>query len=204
MAKGRGWPHETVGLLTGDRTLPQTGTNTESFMGPRLREGAFIGISAVCALPVAGPAHLQRRRSRLVRHGQRRQNRQCRRCPTGAWLADVFFSLVGYTAYLFPLLLAYRAVIILLDRHEANQFDWTDIRYPRPGPGAGDDRRHRAVRDERPGQLRPATGRRAAFSARPLAAAFRRPSVPYRQPVDPAGGVPVRHDHLHRPVLDAN
>jgi S-DNA-T family DNA segregation ATPase FtsK/SpoIIIE len=44
--------------------------------------------------------------------------------PTGAWLADVFFSLVGYAAYLFPLLLAYRAVIILLERYQDKGFDW--------------------------------------------------------------------------------
>jgi len=44
--------------------------------------------------------------------------------PTGAWLADVFFSLVGYAAYLFPLLLAYRAIIILLERHQHKGFDW--------------------------------------------------------------------------------
>ena len=44
--------------------------------------------------------------------------------PTGAWLADVFFSLVGYAAYLFPLLLAYRAIIILLERHQHKRFDW--------------------------------------------------------------------------------
>jgi S-DNA-T family DNA segregation ATPase FtsK/SpoIIIE len=45
--------------------------------------------------------------------------------PTGAWLADVFFSLVGYAAYLFPMLLAYRALILLLHRHEVSSFDWT-------------------------------------------------------------------------------
>ncbi|MCB1843396.1 MAG: DNA translocase FtsK 4TM domain-containing protein, partial [Halioglobus sp.] len=44
--------------------------------------------------------------------------------PAGAWLADVFFSLVGYAAYLFPILLAYRAVVILLQRHESRRFDW--------------------------------------------------------------------------------
>jgi len=45
--------------------------------------------------------------------------------PTGAWLADVFFSLVGYAAYLFPLLLAYRAVVLLLQRQHPKAFDWT-------------------------------------------------------------------------------
>ena len=45
--------------------------------------------------------------------------------PTGAWLADVFFSLVGYAAYLFPLMLAYRALVLLLQRQEVKSFDWT-------------------------------------------------------------------------------
>ncbi|MDG2327747.1 MAG: DNA translocase FtsK 4TM domain-containing protein, partial [Halioglobus sp.] len=47
--------------------------------------------------------------------------------PTGAWLADVFFSLVGYAAYLFPILLAYRAVILLIERKEEKGFDWLTL-----------------------------------------------------------------------------
>lgn len=33
--------------------------------------------------------------------------------PAGAWLADVFLSLFGYLAYLFPVMLAYQAFVIL-------------------------------------------------------------------------------------------
>ena len=44
--------------------------------------------------------------------------------PTGAWVADVAFSLVGFAAYLLPLLLAYRALVILLQRHRQQPFDW--------------------------------------------------------------------------------
>ncbi len=36
--------------------------------------------------------------------------------PTGAWLADVFLSLLGYVAYLFPLLIGWRALRILRDK----------------------------------------------------------------------------------------
>lgn len=36
--------------------------------------------------------------------------------PAGAWLADVFFSLFGALAYLFPLMLAYRVVVELKDK----------------------------------------------------------------------------------------
>ncbi|HEY7774960.1 MAG TPA: DNA translocase FtsK 4TM domain-containing protein, partial [Kineobactrum sp.] len=47
--------------------------------------------------------------------------------PTGAWVADVAFSLVGYAAYLFPLLLAYRALVILVQRHRLKSFEWVNF-----------------------------------------------------------------------------
>ena len=43
--------------------------------------------------------------------------------PTGAWLADVFFSLFGYMAYLFPTMLAFRAWHIFRQRRQPRQFD---------------------------------------------------------------------------------
>tara|TARA_R110002110_G_scaffold166675_1_gene367464 strand:+ start:22626 stop:24899 length:2274 start_codon:yes stop_codon:yes gene_type:complete len=88
-----------------------------------LREGAFIGVSAVClylllALVTYSPGDPG---WSATGSGPGIGNMGG---PTGAWLADVFFSLVGYAAYLFPLLLAYRAVIILIERHDGKQFDW--------------------------------------------------------------------------------
>lgn len=44
---------------------------------------------------------------------------------TGAFLSDVFFSLLGYAAYLLPLLLAYRAIAILIDRDRHEPLDWS-------------------------------------------------------------------------------
>ena len=102
--------------------MPES-TKTDNLMGPRLREGAFIGVSAVClylflALMTYSPRDpgwsATGSGAKITNMGG----------PTGAWLADVFFSLVGYAAYLFPLLLAYRAVIILIERHEEKGFDW--------------------------------------------------------------------------------
>ena len=92
-------------------------------MGPRLREGAFIGVSAVClylllALFTYSP---QDPGWSASGSGEGIANLGG---PTGAWLADVFFSLVGYAAYLFPILLAYRAVIILIERKQEKGFDW--------------------------------------------------------------------------------
>ncbi|MDP4651908.1 MAG: DNA translocase FtsK 4TM domain-containing protein, partial [Haliea sp.] len=94
-----------------------------SLVGPRLREGAFIGVSAVClyvllALVTYSPKDpgwsATGSGARIANAGG----------PTGAWVADVAFSLVGYAAYLFPLLLAYRALIILLHRYRQQRFDW--------------------------------------------------------------------------------
>ena len=98
-------------------------TNTDSFLAPRLREGAFIGVSAVCLyllLALLTYNALDPGWS-ATGNGAKITNMGG---PTGAWLADVFFSLVGFAAYLFPLLLAYRAFIILLERHEDKEFDW--------------------------------------------------------------------------------
>jgi len=97
--------------------------NTDSFLGPRLREGAFIAVTAVClylllafATYSAGDPGWSATGSGASIHNLGG--------PTGAWLADVFFSLVGYAAYLFPLLLAYRALVILLERNQPRRFDW--------------------------------------------------------------------------------
>ncbi|HAN27932.1 MAG TPA: cell division protein FtsK [Haliea salexigens] len=92
-------------------------------MGPRLREGAFIGVSAAClyvllALVTYSPKDpgwsATGSGTRILNAGG----------PTGAWVADVAFSLVGFAAYLLPLLLAYRALVILLQRHRQQPFDW--------------------------------------------------------------------------------
>ncbi len=105
------------------RTPAVESAKAEHILGPRLREGAFIGVSAVCLYLLLA----------LVTYSPRDPGWSATGTggkignlggPTGAWLADVFFSLVGYAAYLFPLLLAYRAVVILLERHENKAFDW--------------------------------------------------------------------------------
>ena len=44
---------------------------------------------------------------------------------TGAYLADILYSLVGYAAYLIPLLLAYRAVSLLFKEDDHAPVNWT-------------------------------------------------------------------------------
>jgi|TARA_R110000772_G_scaffold163459_1_gene274643 S-DNA-T family DNA segregation ATPase FtsK/SpoIIIE len=94
-----------------------------SVLGPRLREGAFIGVSAACLYVLLALVTYSPRDpgwsatgsgTRILNAGG----------PTGAWVADVAFSLVGFAAYLLPLLLAYRALVILLQRHRQQPFDW--------------------------------------------------------------------------------
>ena len=45
----------------------------------------------------------------------------------GAWIADVFFSLFGYMAYLFPLMLGLRAWQIFRDRRHGMALDWVTL-----------------------------------------------------------------------------
>lgn len=87
-----------------------------------LREGALIGLILLCvflllSLVSYSPADPGWSRTGL---GEEISNTGG---PTGAWLADVFFSLFGYLAYLFPLMLVYRIWHLLRDR-QPQEFDW--------------------------------------------------------------------------------
>ena len=43
--------------------------------------------------------------------------------PTGALISDIFFSLFGYLAYLFPIMVAYSGLLIYRDRQKEHTFD---------------------------------------------------------------------------------
>ncbi|MCP5122281.1 MAG: DNA translocase FtsK 4TM domain-containing protein [Pseudomonadales bacterium] len=105
------------------RTPVAESTKSDNLLGPRLREGAFIGVSAICLYLLLALLTYSPRDPGWSATGMGGKVGNLGG-PTGAWLADVFFSLVGYAAYLFPLLLAYRAIIILLERHQHKRFDW--------------------------------------------------------------------------------
>ncbi|MBT3410655.1 MAG: hypothetical protein HN430_08170, partial [Halieaceae bacterium] len=70
-------------------------------MNPRLREGAFIGVSAVCLYMLLALITYTPQDPGWSASGSGGEIANLGG-PTGAWLADVFFSLVGYAAYLFP------------------------------------------------------------------------------------------------------
>jgi S-DNA-T family DNA segregation ATPase FtsK/SpoIIIE len=99
-------------------------TNANSVLGSRLREGAFIGVAAVCLYLLMALFTYSASDPGWSATGSGASIRNLGG-PTGAWLADVFFSLVGYAAYLFPLMLAYRALVLLLQRTNEEHFDWT-------------------------------------------------------------------------------
>ena len=46
---------------------------------------------------------------------------------SGAWIADVLFSLIGYVAYLIPLLLLYRAWLFFRLRDSFSNFEWAGL-----------------------------------------------------------------------------
>ena len=106
--------------------MSQTTTTARGFLGPRLREGAFIGITAACLYLLLALVSYTPDDPGWSATGQGDYVRNAGG-PAGAWLADVFFSLIGYLAYLFPLMLAWRAWILFQHRHEENSFDWVTL-----------------------------------------------------------------------------
>lgn len=46
---------------------------------------------------------------------------------SGAWFADVLFSLIGYVAYLLPIALMYRAWLFFRLRDDISEFDWASF-----------------------------------------------------------------------------
>ncbi|MHA7817523.1 MAG: DNA translocase FtsK [Pseudohaliea sp.] len=106
--------------------MTRTAKTTESPWGPRWREGAFIGISAACLYLLLALVTYSSGDPGWSATGSGGAVRNLGG-PTGAWLADVFLSLVGWAAYLFPVMLGYRALVIFLERHKPGAFDWTHL-----------------------------------------------------------------------------
>lgn len=94
----------------------------EKFL-PRLREGALIGFVAVFLYLLVSLVSYDSGDPGWSDTG-RGQPLSNAGGPTGAWLADVFFSLFGYMAYLFPVMLAYRAWLMFRERFRQEPFHW--------------------------------------------------------------------------------
>lgn len=89
----------------------------------RLREGALIGFAAIFLYLLVTLLTYSSADPGWSRTGSG-EGVQNAGGPAGAWLADVFFALFGYMAYLFPLMLGYRAWVVFRDRHVIREFDW--------------------------------------------------------------------------------
>ncbi len=85
------------------------------FFGPRLREGALIGLVAVClylclalfSFDAGDPGWTYTGTDEDVKNLVGR---------TGAWVADVFLFVFGYLAFVFPMMLAFQAWQMFRDR----------------------------------------------------------------------------------------
>ncbi len=88
-----------------------------------LKEGALIGLIAVCAYLMMALVTYSPEDPGWSSTGSGAGIHNAGG-PTGAWVADVFFSLFGYLAFLFPLMLAYRAWLIFRERVQPGGFDW--------------------------------------------------------------------------------
>ncbi|MEM1188080.1 MAG: DNA translocase FtsK 4TM domain-containing protein [Pseudomonadota bacterium] len=82
---------------------------------PRLREGVFIAVAAACVYLLLSLISYSATDPGWSSTGDGGRVRNLGG-PAGAWVADVSFALFGYLAYLFPLLLAYRAALLFMER----------------------------------------------------------------------------------------
>ncbi len=96
---------------------------TSNLLVRLLKEGALIGLGAICLYLLIAMVSYDPNDPGWSRTGEnlRAQNAGG---PFGAWIADVFFSLFGYLAYLFPVMIAYRAWLVLKDRNREGGIDW--------------------------------------------------------------------------------
>ena len=93
---------------------------------PRLREGALIGFVAIFLYLLISLDSYDQTDPGWSSTGSGLPIKNSGG-PTGAWIADVFYSLFGYMAYLFPVMIGYRAWILFRHRYEVHNFDWASL-----------------------------------------------------------------------------
>lgn len=96
---------------------------TSNLLVRLLKEGALIGLGAICLYLLIAMVSYDPNDPGWSKTGEN-AIAQNAGGPFGAWIADVFFSLVGYLAYLFPIMIAYRAWLVLKDRTRQGGIDW--------------------------------------------------------------------------------
>ncbi|WP_372864624.1 DNA translocase FtsK 4TM domain-containing protein, partial [Spongiibacter sp.] len=88
----------------------------------RLREGLLIALVAACVYVLVSLISYSAADPGWSRTGSGNGVSNAGG-PVGAWLADVFYALFGYMAYLFPVMLAFRAGKLFHDRLHPQGFD---------------------------------------------------------------------------------
>ena len=127
----RGFQFETIysGKALKQKTQPmvkqkQQDSQFSNHLAHGLKEGALIGSVALCAyLLLALFSYSPQDPGWTYTGGSELQilNNAGR---AGAWFADVLLSSLGYMAYLFPVLLAYRAWLIFRERSHNAPWNW--------------------------------------------------------------------------------
>ena len=92
-------------------------------LAPRLKEGAFIGLVAIALYLVLALLSFDKGDPgwTYTGSGEAVNNLVGR---SGAWVADVFLFFFGFLAYLFPIMLAWQAWVILRERVSEDEFNW--------------------------------------------------------------------------------
>ncbi len=93
---------------------------------PRMREGALIGFVAVFLYLIMSLGSYDIHDPGWSRTGSGGAVNNSGG-PAGAWLADICYSLFGYMAYLFPLMIGYRAWVLFRERYTPRPFDWVSF-----------------------------------------------------------------------------
>ncbi len=117
--------HHSVGCALNKR-MTQKAAKSEKLSANvvmrTIREGALIGFAVVCIYLLMALLSYDPGDAGWSTTGENRQV-QNTGGPAGAWLADVFFTLFGYLAYLFPVMLGYRAWLVFRERTVPVTFD---------------------------------------------------------------------------------
>ncbi len=101
---------------------PET-EDTLAHLYPRLREGGLIMLVAVCIYLCLALFSFDADDPGWTYTGSDEQVSNLVGL-SGAWIADVFLTLCGYMAYIFPLMLAFQSWQMFRDRKSAYNFHW--------------------------------------------------------------------------------
>ncbi|CAA0088803.1 DNA translocase FtsK [Zhongshania aliphaticivorans] len=104
------------------KSTKKPAANNREILHLRLREGLLIGFVAVCIYIFVSLISYSGSDPGWSRTGSG-DGVVNAGGPVGAWLADVFFALFGYMAYLFPSMLAFRAWRLFKSRYRPVGFD---------------------------------------------------------------------------------